>query len=305
MSVIQPDDFGRVGVLMGGISGEREISLKSGRAVLTALIASGVDAVGIDLTDDWPAAIRNAGIRTAFIALHGSLGEDGCVQGLLEIMRIPYTGSGVTASALCMDKQLCKQVLEHAGLTTATSVPLTVDGPIRYPVIIKPVAEGSSIGLHHVASGDEWQALDIRDPDRWMAEIPVRGVEVNVSVLAGTALPVVEVVPRSGVYDFDSKYTAGATEYFCPARLPAETLRLCMEQAVRAVQACKCCGAPRVDMIVPDGGEPVILEINTIPGMTETSLLPKAAARAGIDFETLCLRILSEARLEYPQETTI
>jgi D-alanine-D-alanine ligase len=269
-------NFGRVGVLMGGTSSEREISLRSGNAVLKALLNRGIDAMGIDLTDNWPAQIRAANIQTAFIALHGTLGEDGCVQGMLEIMRIPYTGSGVTASALCMDKKLCKQVLDRAGLTTATSIPLLSTGPIRYPVILKPVAEGY-----------------------WMAEIPVKGVEVNVSVLSGQALPVVEVAPHSGVYDFVSKYTAGATEYFCPARLPAESLAECMDRAKRAADACGCSGAPRVDLIVPDGGEPVILEVNTIPGMTETSLLPKAAARAGISFDELCERILLQATLEH------
>ncbi len=293
------NSFGRVGVLMGGTSSEREISLRSGTAVLKALLNAGVDAVGIDLTEHWPKRIREANIQTAFIALHGTLGEDGCIQGMLEIMRIPYTGSGVTASALCMHKQLCKQVLDKAGLTSATSLPLSADGPIRYPVIVKPVAEGSSIGLHMVENAEQWKALNISDCDTWMAEMPVRGVEVNVSVLSGTALPVVEVAPRSGVYDFASKYTSGATEYFCPARLPAETLRVCMERSKQAVAACGCSGAPRVDLIVPDGGEPVILEINTIPGMTETSLLPKAAAAAGISFEDLCLRILQDACLEY------
>jgi len=292
-------NFGRVGVLMGGTSSEREISLRSGNAVLKALLNRGIDAMGIDLTDNWPAQIRAANIQTAFIALHGTLGEDGCVQGMLEIMRIPYTGSGVTASALCMDKKLCKQVLDRAGLTTATSIPLLSTGPIRYPVILKPVAEGSSVGLYRLENDSDWQALNITDVEYWMAEIPVKGVEVNVSVLSGQALPVVEVAPHSGVYDFVSKYTAGATEYFCPARLPAESLAECMDRAKRAADACGCSGAPRVDLIVPDGGEPVILEVNTIPGMTETSLLPKAAARAGISFDELCERILLQATLEH------
>ncbi len=296
---MDPQAFGRVGVLMGGTSSEREISLRSGRAVLDALISAGVDAVGLDLTTNWPASIRAASIDRAFIALHGTLGEDGCVQGLLEIMRIPYTGSGVTASALCMHKQLCKKVLNESGLKTPTSIPLTSEGPVRYPVILKPVAEGSSVGLHRLESPEDWQALKIGELRDWMAEMPVQGVEVNVSVLGGRALPVVEVAPHSGVYDFASKYTAGATDYYCPARLPAETQRACMDRALKAVEVCGCTGAPRVDLIVPDGGEPVILEINTIPGMTETSLLPKAAAAAGIDFQKLCLSILADARLEY------
>lgn len=290
---------GRVGVLMGGNSAEREISLRSGSAVLRALQGAGIDAVGIDLTENWPAAIAEARIDTAFIALHGTLGEDGCVQGLLEIMAIPYTGSGVTASALCMNKRLCKQVLEHADLKTPMDIAIGEHGPVRYPVILKPVAEGSSVGLHRLASAADWQALAIEDTGSWMAEMPVKGVEIAVSVLDGRALPIVEVAPKSGVYDFSSKYTTGATEYFCPARLPAETLRHCMQRAEDAVAATGCSGAPRIDMIVADGGEPFILEINTIPGMTETSLLPKSAAAADIGFDDLCLRILATAGLEY------
>ncbi|MFQ5519531.1 MAG: D-alanine--D-alanine ligase, partial [Mariprofundus sp.] len=143
---------GRVGVLMGGSSAEREISLKSGKAVLAALQSGGVDAVAIDLSTDWAAEISAARIDTAFITLHGTLGEDGCVQGLLETMAIPYTGSGVTASALCMDKQLCKQVMIQAGLQAPTSIAIAADGPMRYPVFVKPVSEGSSIGLHYIES---------------------------------------------------------------------------------------------------------------------------------------------------------
>lgn len=287
----------RVGVLMGGTSSEREISLRSGKAVLAALERSGVNAVAIDLTGNWPEAIDKAGIDAAFIALHGTLGEDGCVQGLLEIMGIPYTGSSVTASALCMNKRLTKSVLEKAGLHVPIDVPVTVDGPARYPVILKPVAEGSSVGLHRLSERADWESLKIDNPGQWMAEMQVTGVEIAVSVLDGTALPPVEVAPKSGVYDFLSKYTAGATEYFCPARLPAETLRLCMQQAEAAVAASGCSGAPRIDMIVGNGGEAAILEINTIPGMTETSLLPKSAAAAGISFDELCCRILSTAAL--------
>jgi len=299
--------FNRIGVLMGGTSSEREISLRSGAAVLAALKRCDVDAVGVDLDQDnssnWPLQIEQTGIDAAFIALHGTLGEDGAIQGLLEIMGIPYTGSNVTASALCMDKVLCKTVLDRIGVKAPTDVPLSDNGPSRYPVIMKPVAEGSSVGLHFLNSQDDWLTIkdQMGDPEdwmtHWMAEMPVKGVEIAVSVVDGKALPVVEVVPRSGVYDFASKYTAGATEYFCPARLPAETLRLCMQRAEEAVAATGCSGAPRVDMIVADGGEPVVLEINTIPGMTETSLLPKSAAEAGIDFDSLCCRITASAAL--------
>lgn len=291
----------RIGVLMGGISSEREISLKSGRAMLEALLARDVAAFGIDLNKDWVGHLRETDMDVAVIALHGRWGEDGCVQGLLEILQIPYTGSGVMASALCMHKRLCKAILEKAGIKTPVDIPIMADGPIRYPVIVKPVAEGSSVGLHRLERADDWRALSIDDAGEWMAEIPVKGVEVAVSVLNGKALPPVEVAPKSGVYDFDAKYTHGATDYFCPARLPAETLRLCMQRAEQAVIVSECLGAPRVDMIVADGGEPVVLEVNTVPGMTETSLLPKAALAAGIDFPELCLRMLNAARLDVPK----
>jgi len=295
--------YGRVGVLMGGTSAERDVSLKSGSAVFAALQSADLDVVAINLTSQtskqWAAEIQHAGIQTAFIALHGTLGEDGCIQGLLETMNIPYTGSGITASALCMHKLLCKQILRQAGLQTPVDINITAEGPARYPVFIKPVAEGSSIGLHHLQSASDWQDLALQDSSQWMAELPVRGVEIAVSVLHGKALMPVEVAPHSGVYDYASKYTSGATEYFCPARLPAETVRHCMQRAEQAVKACGCSGAPRVDMIVPSGGEPMILEINTIPGMTETSLLPKAAAAAGIDFTSLCLRMLESTMLEH------
>ncbi len=295
-TLLSPVQFTNVGVLMGGTSSEREISLRSGKAVSAALKRSGVPVTEIDLTHNWPEQIQSANIDAAFIALHGTLGEDGAIQGLLEIMNIPYTGSNITASALCMHKQLCKNVLDKAGLKTPLDIPLTDNGPARYPVILKPVAEGSSVGLHFLNNQQEWNTLNVDDPTHWMAEMPITGPEIHVSTLNGKALPPVEVVPKSGVYDYESKYTVGATEYFCPARLPAETLRLCMQRAEEAVEVTGCDGAPRVDIIVPDGGEPVILEVNTIPGMTETSLLPKAAAAAGIPFDDLCCRMLAVVR---------
>lgn len=292
----------RVGVLMGGVSGEREISLRSGGAMLKALQSEGVDAIGIDLQKQWPSHIMEAELDVAVIALHGRWGEDGCIQGLLEILQIPYTGSGVVASGLCMHKQLCKAVLAQAGLRVPVDIPIRDDGPLRYPVVLKPVCEGSSLGLHTLHDADDWRRLEIESGEGWMAEMPVTGAEVAVSVLNGRALPPVEVAPKSGVYDFQSKYTSGATEYFCPARLPAETLRVCMQRAEEAARATECRGAPRVDMIVADGGEPVILEINTVPGMTETSLLPKAAQAAGIGFGALCMEMLNAAALDAGEE---
>lgn len=293
---------GKVGVLMGGCSGERDISLKSGTAMLRAIQERGVNAVGVDLKDDWPAQISQAGIGVAMIALHGRWGEDGCVQGMLEIMGIPYTGSGVLASSLCMHKRVCNRILKAAGLTVPVEIPLKTTGPVRYPVIVKPVSQGSSIGLSLLRDAADWQRLKVEDLSMWMAEIPVRGVELAVSVVDGKALPPVEVVPKSGVYDYASKYTVGATDYFCPARIPPESLRLCMQRSQQAVEALGCRGTPRVDMILAEGGEPVILEVNTIPGMTETSLLPKAAAAAGMSFDDLCLRLLASASLDAARE---
>ncbi len=288
----------RIGVLMGGASAEREISLRSGRAVAAALQRRGRDVVALDLTpgSDWSAMIGAAAIDVAFVVLHGTLGEDGAIQGLLETMGIPYTGSGVTASAICMNKRLSKDLLKAYGVPLAVDIPLDGDGfPVRYPVFVKPVAEGSSVGLHLVASATEWSKLHIADPSAWLIEMPVHGVEVAVSVLDGEALPCIEVRPAGGIYDYAAKYETHDTRYICPAALPVESQRLCMEQAERVVALLACRGAPRVDMIVADGGEAVVLEVNTIPGMTATSLLPKSAAAAGIDFDALCLHLLALA----------
>ncbi len=289
----------RIAVLMGGTSAERVISLCSGNAVVAALQRLGYAVEGVDVQQ--PRDILDTVMDRAFIALHGSLGEDGCVQGLLEMMAVPYTGSGVMSSALCMNKQISKRVLREAGLATAIDIPLTHEGALRYPVFIKPVSEGSSVGLHYIASVKAWHALHIPTDtlDNWMAEMPVKGPELAISVLNGEALPPVEIVAHSGCYDYQAKYTKGATDYYTPARLPPESLRYCMVQAESAVKALGCRGAPRVDMILDSGGEAMILEVNTVPGMTETSLLPKAAAAAGIDFDALCGTMLNDAALDH------
>ncbi len=292
----------RIVVLMGGASAEREISLRSGQAVCQALQkAKGLHVQALALSEDtteWVAQIQDVRPDMAFIALHGTYGEDGCIQGLLEVLRIPYTGANVVASGLCMDKRLTKRVLHDAGIRTPEDALLRDGAPQVYPVFVKPVAEGSSVGLHYVEDAKAWDALALHDTQAWLVEQCVRGVEVAVSVLDGKALPPVEVAPKSGMYDFASKYTAGATDYYCPARLSSSQTKRCMQIAEQAVAETGCAGAPRVDLIVPDIGAPVVLEVNTIPGMTETSLLPKAAAQAGIDFTELCLRILQTASLD-------
>jgi len=285
-------------VLMGGASAEREISLRSGQAVFEALQSLDLNVVALDLKQDtkqWIHQIEQENADVAFIALHGTYGEDGCVQGLLDIMQLPYTGSGVTASALCMDKRLTKAVLDALSIQTPIDMVMKDGKPMRFPVFIKPVAEGSSVGLFYVPDQAAWEALNLTVIDDCLIEQCVVGVEVAVSVLDGQALPPVEVAPKSGMYDYASKYTAGATDYYCPARLSRHQTTQCQAIAEQAVAAMGCSGAPRVDLIVPEVGAPVVLEINTLPGMTATSLLPKAAAQSGIGFPELCKIITASA----------
>ncbi len=289
----------RIAVLMGGASAEREISLRSGQAVFEALSSLGLDVIAVDLAEDttlWMQQIQDTQADVAFIALHGTYGEDGCIQGMLDILQLPYTGSGVTASAVCMHKRITKCVLDDIGIRTPEDVVIKDDKPLVYPVFVKPVSEGSSVGLHYVADEAAWDELSLGSLEDWLIESCVVGVEVAVAVVNGQAMPPVEVAPKSGVYDFASKYTAGATDYYCPARLSESQSEQCKSIAEKAVAAIGCAGAPRVDLIVPDVGPPVVLEINTLPGMTATSLLPKAAAEVGIGFAELC-QMMTEAAL--------
>ncbi|MDX8382790.1 MAG: D-alanine--D-alanine ligase, partial [Ghiorsea sp.] len=248
-------------------------------------------------TRQWMEKIGQAKADIAFVALHGTYGEDGCVQGMLEIMQIPYTGSSVAASALCMNKSLTKQLLQASGIVTPSNVALKDGQPSSYPVFIKPIAEGSSVGLHYVDSKQAWLTLGELNVEQLLLESCIEGVEIAISVLDGKALPAVEVVPESGVYDFAAKYTQGATAYYCPARLSQDKLQQCMAIAEQAVAILGCSGASRVDLIVTESGEAVVLEVNTIPGMTATSLLPKSAAESGINFTSLCVIMVQNAAL--------
>jgi D-alanine-D-alanine ligase len=295
----------KVGVLMGGLSAEREISLKSGNACLRALVSRGYNAVAIDAGKDLPFKLRDEGVDVALIALHGRFGEDGTVQGMLEVMGIPYTGSGVLASAIAINKAATKDLLVSKGIRTprfyaVRSIGEAVNADMNLPVVIKPASEGSTIGINIVREGDRL-APAIGEAFRYDAlvlmEEFVRGKEVTVGVLDGRALPPVEVRPKSGFYDFHSKYTPGMTEYVCPADISSESDRVCRDMALSVYKAIGCSGAARVDMIMDESG-PQAIEINTIPGMTETSLLPKAAACEGIGFEDLVERILDGASLK-------
>ena len=302
----------RVGVLMGGLSAEREVSLRTGAGVAEALeerghevvrIAFGPETRGIDQL------VREAEIDVAFLALHGRGGEDGCIQGLLELLGVPYTGSSVLASALAMDKLKSKELFRLHNVPTAPYYVATkeslgdlaeVHGSFGFPVIVKPRGEGSSVG---VSRADDLVALEtsirgaLAHDDLVLIERFVRGMEVHVGVLDGRSIGAIEVVPKSGVYDYASKYTPGATDYICPPRLGSTRARGVMNLAERAARSLGCTGACRVDLLVTEGENEYVLEVNTLPGMTKTSLLPKIAASAGIDYGALCEAILNGANL--------
>lgn len=297
-----------VGVLMGGRSAEREVSLRTGAAILAALRRCGHRAVGIDAGRDLPQVLARRGVSLAFIALHGRGGEDGTVQGLLECLGIPYTGSGVLASALAMDKKQSKWIFRAHGLPTPDfevvgcgargSWPLA---RLEAPVVVKPVCEGSSVGMSIVLSrGALARALRtaLRYDQEVLVEVFVPGRDLTVGVLGDQAFPVVEMRARGGFYSYSAKYKKGRTEYFVPAPLTPRQAARTQELALAAHRALGCRGASRVDFRLDGRGRPLLLEVNTIPGMTETSLLPKAASAAGIGFDELVARILASARLD-------
>ncbi len=293
-----------IAVIYGGDSAEREVSLLSGREVASALRSRGYSVSLIDISDQllsgrdlsgWAGPGRPG---LAFLAVHGTNAEDGAFQGLFEMLHIPYTGSGVQASAIAMDKALTKQVLERAGLPVPNGelTDRAIDFPT--PCIVKPNAQGSTVGLSFVERPEDLGPAIERalQYDRaCLVEEWVRGTEISVPVLGDQVLPVVEIVPRTGRYDFQSKYEMGATEEICPARLDPEVTQRAQEYALRAHRALGCSGATRTDMIVRADGSLVLLEVNTLPGMTKTSLLPRSAAVAGLSFEDLCERIVQLA----------
>ena len=298
----------RIGVLMGGISPEREISLKTGEAVFNALKALGYKAIKIDAGEDILKRISGLKIDIAFIALHGGWGEDGGIQGALNIMEIPYTGSGVCASAVAMDKILSKKIFLYHNLPTPGFWVYEGDESgiktflkkqsFKLPVVVKPVVGGSTIGVYIVFSRkDLRKAISQVLPldRRVIIEEYIAGRDLTVGVLNGKPLPIVEMVPKSGFYDYKAKYTKGETEYVCPARIPAKTAKKIHEIAMQAYWALGCKGAPRIDFRLSPDNKPYLLEVNTIPGMTGTSLLPMAASMVGINFNSLVEMILEES----------
>ncbi len=304
-------DFGRVGVLMGGPSSEREISLKSGKAVLSALKESGIDAVGIDIiTDNKEDNIRllnSYNLDCVFIALHGRFGEDGSIQEILEEIDLPYTGSGVKASRLAMDKIGALNIFKAGKLYVPRSQFLErasynenkkFKNDLGLPVVVKPANHGSSIGLSIVELEQEIPAaieLAFQFDQRIVIEEYISGRELTVGVLDERALPVIEIVPKHKFFDFEAKYKAGLTDYIIPALLKPEIAEEVQQAALEAHKLLGCFGCSRTDIILSQKNIPFVLETNTIPGMTATSLLPKAARILGIDFNQLCLKLLELA----------
>lgn len=295
----------RVAVLLGGLSSERDVSLGSGRALVRALQARGHDVVEIDVGRDLPRQLEDAGAEVAVIMLHGTYGEDGCVQGMLEVLDIPYSGSGVAASALCMDKVRTKRLLAQAGIPTADDVVLGPGEwrdavlPFEPPVVVKPAEEGSSVGCTIVDEASDYGAA-LMTAGRWGRVLVERfhpGPEVTVAVLDGVALPPVEIRPNEGFYDYANKYTSGRTNYICPAEIDPGCVERIQGMAVEACGELGVRGVARVDFMLGGGDEPIVLEVNTIPGMTELSLVPMAAREAGMSFEDLAERILEGAAL--------
>jgi D-alanine-D-alanine ligase len=301
-------DFGKVAVLMGGHSSEREISLLSGNAVLSALRRRGVDAHAFDPAERPLEDLKREGFTRAFIALHGRYGEDGIVQGALELLGIPYTGSGVMASALAMDKWRTKLIWQALGIPTPRYALLTEDSDVEtvarelgLPLIVKPACEGSTIGLTKVTAAaqlPEAYRLAAKYDRLVLVEEFIAGQELTVSILGEQALPIVRIQPAVELYDYQAKYFSDDTRYFCPSGLPEAIERALQTQSLEAYRVIGCEGWGRVDLILDAAGRAYFLEVNTSPGMTGHSLVPMAAKQAGIDFDELVVRILAttEAR---------
>jgi len=302
-------NFGRVGVLYGGRSAEREVSLMSGQGVHEALRSAGVDAHLFDTGTRTLVDLINAGFDRVFIALHGRYGEDGTVQGLLELMQLPYTGSGVMASSLAMNKIMTKKVWLEQGLPTPAYAVLDQDSDLEkvaetlgLPLIVKPPHEGSTLGVTKVQSLQQLrEAFEFasRFDAEVLAEQFISGRELTVPVLgkgaSARALPVIEIVAPDGNYDYEHKYVSNDTRYLCPAPLSEDTTTELMRLAERAYTALGCEGWGRADFMLDDQGRPWLLEMNTSPGMTSHSLVPMGAKAAGMSYAELCLAILESA----------
>ena len=292
----------RIGVLMGGRSSERDISFKSGKAVIKGLKRRGYNVTAIDVDPDLAIKLKRKHIGAAFIALHGRWGEDGSVQGLLEIMGIPYTGSGVLGSAMAMDKVVMKMMFESMGIPSPAYTQAEDGGTVHFPLpfVVKPANEGSTIGISIVKKQKEVMAAIKKArmfDKKVMIEKYIEGDEITVGIVNGEALPVVQVKPSSGFYDFEAKYTKGMTEYIVPAKIDKTIAKKAGDIAMEVYKAFELAGCVRIDMLVDDD-LPKVIDINTSPGMTETSLVPKAWESLGRTFDELVEAILMEASLK-------
>ena len=307
--------FGKVAVLMGGWSAERPVSLQSGQAVLDGLKRSGVNAWGVDVQKATVLdTLRRGSFDRAFIILHGPGGEDGVMQGALDILNIPYTGSGVLASALAMDKLRCKQFFEGAGIPTPGYRVLDDDTDMEFvqaslglPLMIKPVLEGSSLGMSKVEVGEElvpaWQQAATYQGEV-IAERWIDGAEYTIAILGQQALPVIRLQTSNAFYDYAAKYQSDETRYHCPCGLSADEEARLQRLSLSAFNAVGAKGWGRVDVMCDEEGTPWVIEINTVPGMTSHSLVPMAAKAAGIDFDELVCRILAQTLdVEHQQST--
>ncbi len=292
---------------MGGLSPEREVSLTSGKAIFNAIQSKGLNAEMIDVDHNIGTTLAERKIDLACIALHGTWGEDGTIQGVLEYLKIPYTGSGVLGSAIAYNKVVSKEIFMERGIPTAPYQVITAEdrGQVKrtldLPVVVKPADQGSSIGVSIVQTESQWEtALDeaFKVSEEILIEQFIEGKLLAVGMNGPLPMPIVEIVPKSGFYDYEAKYTEGKTDYICPAQLTSKEAQQCRDASVWVFKALKGRGFPRVDLIL-DKGTPYALEMNTVPGMTPTSLLPMAARQAGLEFDDLVIEILKRARLDY------
>jgi D-alanine-D-alanine ligase len=292
----------KIGVLMGGTSSERDISLKSGNAVFQSLQRCGYNVMPIDVGPDLASKLKRQRFDAAFIALHGRWGEDGTVQGLLEIMGIPYTGSGVLGSAMAMDKVVMKMMFESMVIPTPAYTMVAEGNKVKFPLpfVVKPANEGSTIGISIVRTQKEIGPA-IRNARKYdkkvMVERYIEGDEITVGIVNGEVLPVVQVKPATGFYDFEAKYTKGMTEYIVPAKIKRTVAKKAAAIALKIYSAFELAGCARIDMLV-EGDLPKVIDINVSPGMTETSLVPKAWGHLGRTFDELVETILMEASLK-------
>ena len=322
--ITQAQAMGKVAVLMGGVSAEREISLMTGNGVLTALRAQGVDAHAFDPAERPLSELKTEGFQRCFIALHGRFGEDGTVQGALELLGIPYTGSGVMASSMCIDKVMTKRVWLADGLSTPRYVLLrrgaytdadvaAVPAALGLPLIVKPAREGSSIGLSKVVAAEHMSAavaLAVQLDADVLCEQFIGGDEVTCPVLGSgeqaKALPVIRIVAPEGNYDYQDKYFTDTTQYLVPCGLPAGEEAAIQQLVLAAYRTLNCRGWARADVMIDAlTRKPYLLEINTSPGMTSHSLVPMSAKAAGLSYEALCLKVLQSAALDYPVQKAV